>query len=349
MPFRAKFFLYDDQEAKAKADPTLGVGVEAKVEAGVQIETKIEVEAEAEIEAEADLVDAIRDPLPDLDRDTRARVLDHQDQGHAQDPDLPLSSPVVQGLPPVQISERRNGRVVEEGVVANAKEVTIDTDDVLQTITATTETGGGKFHIVNQFSYCCGFRTNENDSKTILVLCRSKSPPNSYRRPYDNWYDREKQRQLQERRIVYVGCLDEGITKADLRRRFEAFGPIVDTSVHFREHGDNYGFVIFAYKNDAYEAIEHGNDDPTLPRYELCFGGRRAFCKVKYADLDGLASNSLNGSSLSQNNEDNTFDLLLKEAKAKLRKRKYTKKACFAYLQKPFRLWSILMDDERIM
>ncbi|XP_035721997.1 serine/arginine repetitive matrix protein 2-like isoform X2 [Vespa mandarinia] len=149
-----------------------------------------------------------------------------------------------------------------------------------------------------------------------------RSPPNSYRRPYDNWYDREKQRQLQERRIVYVGCLDEGITKADLRRRFEAFGPIVDTSVHFREHGDNYGFVIFAYKNDAYEAIEHGNDDPTLPRYELCFGGRRAFCKVKYADLDGLASNSLNGSSLSQDNEDNTFDLLLKEAKAKLRKRK---------------------------
>lgn len=48
---------------------------------------------------------------------------------------------------------------------------------------------------------------------------------------------------------------------------------------------DNYGFVTFAYKNDAYEAVEHGNDDPTLPRYDLCFGGRRAFCKVKYADL----------------------------------------------------------------
>ncbi|KAK2584070.1 hypothetical protein KPH14_006517 [Odynerus spinipes] len=115
---------------------------------------------------------------------------------------------------------------------------------------------------------------------------------------------------------------DEGITKADLRRRFEVFGPVVDISVHFREHGDNYGFVTFAYKNDAYEAVEHGNDDPALPRYDLCFGGRRAFCKVKYADLDGLASNSLNGGSLSQSNEDNTFDLLLKEAKAKLRKRK---------------------------
>lgn len=48
---------------------------------------------------------------------------------------------------------------------------------------------------------------------------------------------------------------------------------------------DNYGFVTFAYKNDAYEAVEHGNDNPTLPRYDLCFGGRRAFCKVKYADL----------------------------------------------------------------
>lgn len=131
--------------------------------------------------------------------------------------------------------------------------------------------------------------------------------------------------------MIYVGRLAEGITKADLRRRFEAFGPVVDISMHFREHGDNYGFVTFAYKNDAYEAVEHGNDDPSLPRYDLCFGGRRAFCKVKYADLDGMASNSLGGGGggggivgrgMLQNNEDNTFDLLLKEAKAKLRKRK---------------------------
>ncbi|KAL2726985.1 serine/arginine repetitive matrix protein 2-like isoform X1 [Vespula squamosa] len=147
-----------DQGATAKADPTLGVEVEVepKVEVEVQIETKIEVEAEAEIEAEADRVDAIRDPLPDLDHDIHARVPDHQDQGHVQDPDLPPGSPVVQGLPLVQISERRNGRVAEEGVVANEKEVIIDTDDVLRTVTATAETGGGKF-ISNQFSYCCGF------------------------------------------------------------------------------------------------------------------------------------------------------------------------------------------------
>jgi hypothetical protein len=36
---------------------------------------------------------------------------------------------------------------------------------------------------------------------------------------------------------------------------------------------------------DAYEAVEHGNDDPNQPRYDLCFGGRRAFCKTRYSDL----------------------------------------------------------------
>jgi hypothetical protein len=48
---------------------------------------------------------------------------------------------------------------------------------------------------------------------------------------------------------------------------------------------DNYGFVTFAFKVDAYEAVEHGNDDPSLPKYDLCFGGRRTFCKVRYSDL----------------------------------------------------------------
>lgn len=48
---------------------------------------------------------------------------------------------------------------------------------------------------------------------------------------------------------------------------------------------DNYGFVTFAYKMDAYEAVEHGNDDPNQPRYDLCFGGRRVFCKTRYSDL----------------------------------------------------------------
>ena len=48
---------------------------------------------------------------------------------------------------------------------------------------------------------------------------------------------------------------------------------------------DNYGFVTFQSKSDAFSAIEHGNDDTSYPKVDLCFGGRRAFCKERYADL----------------------------------------------------------------
>lgn len=132
----------------------------------------------------------------------------------------------------------------------------------------------------------------------------------------------EKMRQVEERRVIYVGRIEEGTTKADLRQRFEVFGPIVDISVHFRDHGDNYGFVTFAYKVDAYEAVEHGNDDVTLPQYDLSFGGRRAFCKQRYSDLDierQTLQRSFNGVLMHRSNE--SFDSLLREAQAKLRKR----------------------------
>ena len=48
---------------------------------------------------------------------------------------------------------------------------------------------------------------------------------------------------------------------------------------------DNYGFVTFRNKADAFAAIEQGNDDTSYPKVDLCFGGRRTFCKEKYADL----------------------------------------------------------------
>ena len=48
---------------------------------------------------------------------------------------------------------------------------------------------------------------------------------------------RRKQRQVEERRVVYVGRITEGITRADLRKRFETFGPIEEISVHFRDRG----------------------------------------------------------------------------------------------------------------
>ena len=46
---------------------------------------------------------------------------------------------------------------------------------------------------------------------------------------------------------------------------------------------------------DAYEAIEHGNDDPSFPNVDISFGGRRTFCKEKYSDLGKSLIISTNG------------------------------------------------------
>jgi len=154
----------------------------------------------------------------------------------------------------------------------------------------------------------------------------------------------KQQRQVEERRVVYVGRIAEGTTRAEIRTRFEVFGPIEEISVHFRDRGDNYGFVTFDSKKDAFNAIEHGNDDTSYPKVDLCFGGRRAFCKEKYADLDsggasrldrGHRNNGTNSSSRSeqarscsrnsprggqQDDSVEDFDSLLKQVRAGLRK-----------------------------
>ncbi|XP_024888134.1 uncharacterized protein LOC112465010 isoform X7 [Temnothorax curvispinosus] len=147
----------------------------------------------------------------------------------------------------------------------------------------------------------------------------SRSPLRPYHKPYEYTYNKVKKKEIDERRVLYVGRINEGITKTDLRRRFEAFGPIVDVSLHFRERGDNYGFVTFEYRNDAFEAKEHGNDNPSLPRYDICFGGRRAFCNSTYADLDDMRSNTPR---LSQGNEEASFDYLLMQAKSMMKENK---------------------------
>ncbi|KYN08348.1 Peroxisome proliferator-activated receptor gamma coactivator-related protein 1 [Cyphomyrmex costatus] len=145
-----------------------------------------------------------------------------------------------------------------------------------------------------------------------------RSPLNSYSETCDNWHNRKKQREIEERRVVYVGRIDEGITKSDLRKRFEVFGPVEDISVHFREHGENYGFITFLYNNDAYEAVEHGNDNPSLPEYTLSFGGRRAFCKSKYADLDNVEDDD---PIRRPHNEEMSYDYLLKSTAYMLKKK----------------------------
>ena len=134
-------------------------------------------------------------------------------------------------------------------------------------------------------------RSGSYRSRSIRSHDRSKDGKEKEKK-----HQKEKKSQVDDRRVIYCGKIQEGTLKSDLRARFQVFGPVTDVSIHFRERGDNYGFITFEKKEDAYTAVERGNDDTNLPIYDLCFGGRRAFCKEKYFDLDYVEEeNSTNG------------------------------------------------------
>ncbi|XP_077586307.1 uncharacterized protein LOC144205663 [Stigmatopora nigra] len=97
-----------------------------------------------------------------------------------------------------------------------------------------------------------------------------------------------KDKAIEERRVVYVGRIRGTMTQRELRDRFSYFGEVEDCTLHFREHGDNYGFVTYYDTKDAFNAIEKGSKlrNPDELPFELCFGGRRQFCKTTYSDLD---------------------------------------------------------------
>lgn len=95
--------------------------------------------------------------------------------------------------------------------------------------------GGTSYLSVGKFSYEMTFR--------YFDICRSPSPKfvrdrysECRRVPYDH-REVERQRQIEERRVIYVGKIAEGTTRSVLRRRFEAFGPVIDVSLHFRDRG----------------------------------------------------------------------------------------------------------------
>ncbi|MBN3287856.1 PPRC1 protein, partial [Polyodon spathula] len=99
--------------------------------------------------------------------------------------------------------------------------------------------------------------------------------------------NRRKEKAIEERRVVYVGKIRSGMTRKELRERFSVYGEIEECALHFREEGDNYGFVTYRHTQDAFAAIENGQklrQWDELP-FDLCFGGRRQFCKMSYADL----------------------------------------------------------------
>lgn len=90
---------------------------------------------------------------------------------------------------------------------------------------------------------------------------------------------------------MYVGRLESTASKEDLQQKFQPYGKIVKITLHVKANGSRYGFVTFEKPQHAYDAIDACGTDPNLRNYDVSFGGRRAFCRTQYADLDGEVSN----------------------------------------------------------
>ncbi|XP_041368734.1 peroxisome proliferator-activated receptor gamma coactivator 1-alpha-like [Gigantopelta aegis] len=161
-------------------------------------------------------------------------------------------------------------------------------------------------------------RSSSRDSR---YSCASQSRSSDRYKAKRRQKRAEQKKQIEERRIVYVGKIPDGHTRKQLRNRFARFGEIESVSTHFRENRDNYGFVTFAYTCDAYAAIEKGNDIPGEQKFDLCFGGRREFCDVDYMDLDGNTEYVEEYAPQPQPRSVLDFDHLLKRAQQKLKRK----------------------------
>ncbi|XP_075071997.1 peroxisome proliferator-activated receptor gamma coactivator-related protein 1-like [Mixophyes fleayi] len=158
---------------------------------------------------------------------------------------------------------------------------------------------------------------------------RSRSPYRqgyrSRRRKSRDSYHRQKnyrkEQAIEERRVVYIGKINGRMTRSELSRRFSVFGEVEECTLHFREKGDNYGFVTYRCTGEAYAAIENGHKlrlPDELP-FDLCFGGRRQFCKRNYADLDPNRED-FDPVPVRSKLETLDFETLLREAQKSLRR-----------------------------
>ncbi|KAK2824267.1 hypothetical protein Q5P01_021442 [Channa striata] len=131
---------------------------------------------------------------------------------------------------------------------------------------------------------------------------------------------RRKEKAIEERRVVYVGRIQSTMTQKELRDRFSLFGEIEDCTLHFREYGDNYGFVTYYNTKDAFTAIENGSKlrNPDELPFDLCFGGRRQFCQSTYSDLD--SSRDFDAVPAKGKFHALDFDTLLKQAQQNMKR-----------------------------
>uniref|UniRef100_A0A3Q3WEG4 RRM domain-containing protein n=1 Tax=Mola mola TaxID=94237 RepID=A0A3Q3WEG4_MOLML len=143
------------------------------------------------------------------------------------------------------------------------------------------------------------------------------------KREFERAEQRERQRQkaIEERRIVYVGRLRSDCTRTELKRRFEVFGEIEECAVNLRDDGDNFGFITYRYTCDAFAALENGHTlrRSNEPQFELCFSGQKQFCKSHYTDLDSH-SDDFDPASTKSKYDSMDFDSLLREAQRSLRR-----------------------------
>lgn len=84
---------------------------------------------------------------------------------------------------------------------------------------------------------------------------------------------------------------------------------------------DNYGFVTYRYAEEAFAAIESGHKlrRPDEQPFDLCFGGRRQFCRRNYADLDSNRED-FDPAPVKSKFDSLDFDTLLRQAQRSLRR-----------------------------
>ncbi|XP_026728876.1 uncharacterized protein LOC113494670 [Trichoplusia ni] len=157
--------------------------------------------------------------------------------------------------------------------------------------------------------------------------CSPYKRDDQYKKKYRSFSseDRESNTPVEERRIVFVGRLDKDVNKITLRNQFCKFGPVLEVRLHSKEDGSRYGFVTYQRARDAWSAVEAAN---SFPQYDVGFGGRRAFCRQSYADLDGLEAKYTESAFHGQaappirRDDDMSFEQMLLEMKKKLSQRK---------------------------
>ncbi|CRK88038.1 CLUMA_CG001824, isoform A [Clunio marinus] len=174
-------------------------------------------------------------------------------------------------------------------------------------------------------THSSSMNSNSSESDSDSSTCSSSS--DSLKRFNDRnnfkFYNRNQHDQnvsYQERKIVYIGGLDENTTKDEIRRKFLHYGTIKKISLHSKDDGLRYGFVTFADAESAYEVIDKFANDPMIKLYDIRFGGRRKFCKQSYADLDSLAENDYQDTQKAA--KDLSFEDLLNLAKKKISAKK---------------------------